>query len=546
MIDLMRRPGPSIRVAVALCLVLAGGCSGTVAGTANPDPVVAAGLVAAASTPVTSTASITPTPPTPRPSATQTATSAPTTSAPTTPQPSATQNATSAPATATSAATPSTVDQGGGAGPTSSVAPSTTASPSPATRPDQVDPTELFTALTAALRTHRRAAFLARFRGAAATAAGQWWDNLAAIGFDGGAVGVYRGQAAPVALAADGTGSLPLVLAGVHATSDRTDGNGGQYVPSTAYRWTVRYDSGRLQVTGWTSLQHAPWDCDCRLHIARSGNAVVAAYPAEAPLADRVVDDVAAAVRWSGQFSRSVDADWPPLTGAVAFITAKPTLMAQWLRLATDHTTNDLWAHPPPAFTYFLPGYDGPAVGLHRGSDFGGARIILGPDALDDTTEQLVVHELVHYRLSTDATASGFLTEHAWVEEGVAQMVQQIYVGTPAGDAAAGEWVYGTRRLGLGITGAALDANFRGRPPSTDELYGADRNSRFFWYQIAASVYNYLAVRYGLRTALEVADRAHAGASPFALVPDPAKNAGTLPAATVQKAWASWVRQTYG
>ena len=221
--------------------------------------------------------------------------------------------------------------------------------------------------------------------------------------------------------------------------------------------------------------------------------------------------------------------------------------MSGWFRTrrSDDPDRDGYWAHPPPAYTYYLPGYDGPAPGVHGGGDFAGARIVLGPDALEDTTEQLV-HELVHYRLSSKATADGFLTTHAWVEEGVAQMVQQIYVGTPVEAATAGDWVVGTKDLGVGITADRLDRDFHDRPPTAAQLYAADRNSRFFWYQIAASVYNYLAVRYGLHVSLDVATAAHGGRSPFELVPDPDRPAHMLSAAKVQRAWADWVRQTYG
>jgi hypothetical protein len=108
------------------------------------------------------------------------------------------------------------------------------------------------------------------------------------------------------------------------------------------------------------------------------------------------------------------------------------------------------------------------------------------------------------------------------------------------------DWSVGTKESGVGITGDRLDQDFRDRPPTAAQLYAADRNSRFFWYQVAASVYNYLAVRYGLTVALDVATAAHAGRSPFALVPDPDRPTHTLAAAKVQQAWAGWVRATYG
>ena len=337
------------------------------------------------------------------------------------------------------------------------------------------------------------------------------------------------------------------MLAGVHAESDRVDADGAGFVPMTAYRWEVRYAAGRLTVGSWTSLQHAPWDCGCRLHVARNAGAVVAAYPDEASLADDVIGSVADALGWSATFADSVNASWPPLTGAVAFVTAQPTRMSGWFRTrkADDPDQDGYWAHPPPAYTYYLPGYDGAAAGIHHGGDFAGARIALGPDGLTDTTEQLV-HELVHYRLSSVATADGFLTTNAWVEEGVAQMVQQIYAGTTPEAAAAGDWLVGARELGVGITADRLDQDFHDRPPTAAQLYAADRNTRFFWYQIAASVYEYLAVRYGLTVSIELATAAHAGRSPFELVPDPDRPSRMLSATKVRQAWAAWVRQTYG
>ncbi len=77
-------------------------------------------------------------------------------------------------------------------------------------------------------------------------------------------------------------------------------------------------------------------------------------------------------------------------------------------------------------------------------------------------------------------------------------------------------------------------------------MYAGDPADRTFWYQISASAYDYLAQTYGLRTSLDIAAEAQAGHSPFGLVPDPKHPKRTLPAAGVQKAWASWVRSTYG
>ena len=413
-----------------------------------------------------------------------------------------------------------------------------------------MDVTELFAALTADLRQHDRKGFLSRFRGQAAGSAGRWWNNLDAIGFDGGAVSSYHGQEDVVRLDEDGRGTVEYVMAGTHHAGDSVEAAGAQDVPTTLYRWQVAYDRRRqlVAVTGWTALSNAPWDCTCTLHVAHEAAAVVAAAPSEAKLADAEVDDLVAALQWTGTFNGSVAPDWPALASAVAFTTNHPDRMAAWFRVPVAEGgpyRDPYWKEPPPAYTHYLLGNTGRSKGVAHDSYIGGARIVLGPEARDGTTETLV-HELVHYRLSTERTESDYALNNPWIAEGVAQLIQQIYVDTSDEQAAAGDWTVGGQAAGYGITPERLAAEFRGRPPTATQIYATDTADRTFWYQISASVYDYLAQTYGLQESLNIATRAQAGRSPFGLVPDPDHPKRALPAAGVQKAWASWVRATYG
>ncbi len=345
--------------------------------------------------------------------------------------------------------------------------------------PTQVDVTELFDALTVDLRQHDRTGFLSRFRGKAAGAAARWWTNLDAIGFDGGAVGSYRGQEDVIALDQSGRGTVEYVTAGAHHAGDQVESTGAQDVPTTLYRWQLTYDrrQRRVEVTRWTALSTAPWDCGCTLYVARDGTAVVAAEPAEAALADSEVDDLVAALRWSATFDHSVAPDWPVLTTAVAFTTDHPDRMAAWFRLPVSEggTGHDpYWEDPPPAYTHYLLGDTGSAAHVAHDSYIGGARIVLGPEAVDGATETLV-HELVHYRLATERADSGYATKNPWIAEGVAQLIQQIYVDT-AGRRGC------RRRLGGGRPGGRLrdlaGAGGRGVPRSAaDRGPGVRRRS---------------------------------------------------------------------
>ena len=93
-----------------------------------------------------------------------------------------------------------------------------------------------------------------------------------------------------------------------------------------------------------------------------------------------------------------------------------------------------------------------------------------------------------------------------------------------------------------------LRSQFTGQPPTDAQLYNGSVAAGRFWYDVAASVYAYLAVKYSVFDALYAARIGYTNDStPFTGVTSSNKG-GTITyyrPAEIQRAWATWYRQTY-
>jgi len=431
----------------------------------------------------------------------------------------------------------------------------------PADTVGTADAGPLLAALTDAMHAGDRKSFLSHFSGTAHRRASFWWDNLDAIGMDGGAVSTYGDSWNQVNINSAGRGWLYNVQAGGHFPGDDVDASGEQVVPTSSYYWKVQRPRGsdELTIVDWLSLDQVPWDCLCRLHVAVAGEDVVVSYPDEQALADSLTTTLATATAWNRSFFASAAPDLDPLGGVVAFATDNNDRLIQWFQ-SLVFTTPNFPGGVPAAAVHNMRGYSGDNPKLVSGNDFQGARMVVGANSAGWVTP-ILVHELVHYLFTRYDTAPYWLADNTYVVEGLAEMVQQVHEATPAEDAAKGIWTVGTRQQAWSIYPDLVASEFKDKVPSPRQLRLTDLNLTNFWYDVAASAYSYIAVTYGMTAAIQAGICSYGGHPLFSCVTDPQKippdkidpqdnrtpGDGTfLKKATLQKDWARWFHKTYG
>lgn len=403
-----------------------------------------------------------------------------------------------------------------------------------------VDAEPLLDALTDALQAGDRAKFLTYFSGKALPRAEFWWDNLAAIGMDGGAVSTIDNYNA-VEIDRKNTGTLFGVQAGAHFPGDDVDVDGRQVVATSSYVWKLKSIRNRLTVVDWVSLDQTPWDCSCNLYLAKGENGVVAAYPDEAAFADRILPGLDAAAAWNAEFFALAAPDLQPMGPVVAFATAKDKRLLQWFQ-SLVLTDPNFPGGVPAAAVHNLRGYSGDDPDLVTGDAFQGARIVIGDSALS-WADAVLVHELVHYLFTRYDQDAGWLQENPYAVEGLAEMVQQVYLGTSPEDAAAGRWNIGDPFWAYDIHPDQIKKLFKDQLPSAEQLRSTDLTEVNFWYDVAATVYSYVAAKYGMEEAVSAGVCAYTGRPVFECV---AQETGKIDAPALQRGWAKWVRKTYG
>jgi hypothetical protein len=92
----------------------------------------------------------------------------------------------------------------------------------------------------------------------------------------------------------------------------------------------------------------------------------------------------------------------------------------------------------------------------------------------------------------------------------------------------------------------ALPSSYRtGTLPGTQQLYGGTAASRANWDTVAASVYAYIAEKYGVSNMLNSADElGDVASTPFGNVADRDKSGKITyyPASTISSGWREWLR----
>lgn len=492
---LRRQTGPAVSLLVIL-LTLIASCTTIVTGTAQPPAPPAATSSSA--------------PPVPR---TTSATRAP--AAPSTIQPPTSEQ----PAVTTVTVTPTAGSN----------------QPVPA---QVVDATDLLAALTEALNTGDRAAFVRHFTPAAALVAGRWWDNLAVAGFDAGSVTVYGNDHPQAELGADGTAIFGSVMAGVHHPFDGTDSAGNPLIGTTQYRMRVRPEAdGTLRIVAWQAVRPAPWDCTCQLRAARTSRAVVVSPATDQPYARQVATAAEAALSFHSKLFSVVGAPIRASSGVVIYATGNERDLRRWF-FARGDAVSDV-TDIALAYVRDFPAPTGRAAPADKRT-VGGARVALGP-LPQRLLVSVLVHELVHYRYFTEPLDREWIAGHPDIAEGIAQYVMEFYMGTTPEELAAGRPKPDDGVMKPAMTRGRLQRLFTGKPPTARQLRTGSAADLDFWYVISASQFEYIASRSDIATAFEVASCAYQAKTVFACASEPLGASETQ----VRQAWADWVRASY-
>jgi len=427
----------------------------------------------------------------------------------------------------------------------------------------QVDASGLLEALTSALQEHDRTAFRSHFEGEAQQRATLWWDNLDAIGFDGGAVSMSplgENLFGKVVLDADGVGHLWDVLAGTHFPGDEVDLQGRLIVPTSRYQWQVRAEpgTGDLTVIGWTSLERVPWDCACALQVRQGADGVLVTYPDEVGITEATLDDLDRASSWTRDFLERITEPRDKINnllgtgGVVVFATTDTDRMLTWFSPARTEEPYEGLGEGTVAYVTLTEGYFGDRPDLVGGQTYQGSRMVVLVDE-EYTLEPTLVHELIHYALSRLDRVSPFVGSHPYIIEGIAEMVSQIAIQQYESDYRTLEQQIGTPGMAPNTTPDLVEKSFHGDVPTADQLRSDDGQTVGFAYDVSASVYSYLALEFGLPTAFVAAECAYRTADLFSCVPDTegatsrsGEFVDTLPAETVKADWAAWFRKNYG
>ena len=398
----------------------------------------------------------------------------------------------------------------------------------------------LFKGLTEDIARHKSAPFLAAFTGSAKVSATRWWQNMAALGFSKGVFYPASATSARVPLNSAGDGTVK-VWAGTHNTMDPVDPDSHDaYVPMTSYQLTVHQDSEStpVVVTGWKSLMNAPWDL-AKLYVVKRPHVKIAAYPDEKHLADTLAGDAEKAAEYDRALFKENDSYDLQQSGFVTFVSNKAARRASWFRTGPQPKG---WIADPAGYAKPLPGDPGTLVSGVTTNAVGGAPVVFHSQSSSHENTAVLVHEFVHSIFARD-TIWAYADDKpapAWTAEGVAGFVESLYRVSPDPKAL-------TFNLNE-MKSNPLRSQFTGQPPTDTQLYNGSVAAGRFWYDVAASVYAYLAVKYSVFDALYAARIGYTNDStPFTGVTSSNKG-GTITyyrPAEIQRAWATWYRQTY-
>jgi Zn-dependent protease with chaperone function len=416
----------------------------------------------------------------------------------------------------------------------------------------------LATKLSGYLQSKNESGFLSLAAPAARKAMQSWWAHQQAMGFTTGAVVPASAADNSVHVNSAGNGTA-TVLAGTHSPFDPSDGTlVPPAVPSAEYRIGLHFSSGADltavgQITSWTPFSDAPWDQGTPLFVRKSAHVEVIGGPRDSDLVSQTLPLAETAAAYDLAFISHVDPE--PLndqTGFVVFVSGSASDRNRWF--GSGPQPEEQTGDTDGGVTHLLQGpSDGDSMDMSVNWDLGfadgGARVVITQYQQAGETPQeetgVLVREMIHARLMSFQPTDKDV--QPWANEGIAGVIADLYQ-------ADGNPVPASYHFGQVITAVrALPGSYRtGTLPGARQLYGGTAASRADWDTAAASVYAYIAEKYGISNMLGSADllgttigRPSPGPdTPFGHVFKVGKNGNFtyLPASTISNGWKKWLQ----
>jgi hypothetical protein len=381
--------------------------------------------------------------------------------------------------------------------------------------PATMSPYTLLGKLTTAVEAGNETAFLSMVAPSAQPAVRLWWENLQAIGFTTGVIMPAGADSVTVDSHGDGT---MTVLAGVHSPLDAQSGNGTPDIGCEQYQIGIHFAgiTATGEITSWRPLGDAPWDQGVRLDVRKASNVVVAGPAADSKIVNQTLPIAQAAASYDIGLLGRVGKDDLHQLGFVMFVSGNAAVRDSWFSTG-----------PQPAG--WPPAYDGglsfplPGVAASAGSaGTAGARIVITPHQDDGQnphgeTAQLVRQFMLAALAPDEGTGDGTDESAAapWAVQGIAVAVQELYLADAS--PAPAHTGYSWNALTSAIRGLPADFRAPRLPlPGRQQLFtGAPRSQRQY-NVLAASVYEYIAIKYGMNQMLVSAVQQHYSAQVMA------------------------------
>ena len=295
-----------------------------------------------------------------------------------------------------------------------------------------------------------------------------------------------------------------------------------------------------MVITGWKSLMNAPWDL-AKLYVTKRPHVKIAAYPDEKHLADSLAGDAEKAAEYDMRLFKDNDSYDLQQSGFVMFVSDNATRRGSWFRTGPQPKG---WIADPAGYAKPLPGEPGTLVSGVTTNAVGGSRVVFHSQSSSHENTAVLVHEFVHsiFARNTIWAYGDDQPAPAWTAEGIARFVESFY--RVNSDPNVPTLTFDLREMRTN----PLRSRFAGQPPTDGQPYGGSPASGSFWYDVAASVYGYLAVKHSVFDAFYAARIGYTNDStPFTGVVKSDKG-GTITyysPAEIQRDWANWFRQSY-
>ena len=404
----------------------------------------------------------------------------------------------------------------------------------------------LFTTMNRDLQAHNEAGFLSQVAASAKPAVRTWWQNMQAIGFTTGVIEPAEGAGF---VRVDGQhDGMVTVLAGTHSAFDPIDHSDGRPdVPCEEYLLGVHFSTPTSGViTSWKPLGNAPWDQGATLYVRKAAHVVVAGLPSDRATVDQTLPLAETAAEYDLHLFGHINRKDLEQSGFVVFVSQSARNRDRWFRTGRQPKG---WAGDAfGGVTFPLVGATGDQVVAPNisNSAVGGARVIMVPYQDDPggtprTATSILVHEFIHDIIFPRNTGlySGSDPVPAWAEEGIAVAVQDLYLRSS--NPAPATYFFGL----LTSSVANLPASYRsGQLPTNSQIYNGSAAEGQNWYDTAGSVYEYIALKYGMNQMFASAFLLHAhDFTPFGNVLKSASGGDYTfyPSTTIQAGWRAWL-----